>query len=108
LKRKIEGLNFKEVFQKLLKVLTGSILMAIITYTTLQGLALLLNTQKAIGILLQGSIAGFSGFSFYILFSLLLKLPEPKMIWSSILTQFKKPSGGPSSARFPEARPPQD
>ncbi len=90
LKRKIVGLNFKEISRTSFKVFTASILMAIFTYLTLQAVSLSLDTHKALGVLLQGGLAGVVGIFCYVFFSLLLRLKEPKIIWSSIKAQFKK------------------
>ncbi len=89
LKRKVEGLEFGEIFQKLWKILTASILMAISTYSALRIFAIVLDTREVLGLLYQTIFAGLIGIFAYFIFSLFLKLPEPKKIWESLLTQFK-------------------
>jgi len=90
LKRKIKTLNFQGIYFSLRKILLATFLMAVFTYLTLQIAALSLNTAKVLGLFLQTTSAAIIGISSYILFSYLLKLKELKLIWSSILNQFKK------------------
>jgi len=90
LKRKIKTLNFQGIYFSLRKILLATFLMAVFTYLTLQIAALSLNTAKVLGLFLQTSLAALVGISSYFLLSSLLGLKELKVIWSSILIQFKK------------------
>jgi len=64
--------------------------MAILVYLTLQISSLFLATNKVSGIFLQAFFAIVVGVLSYGFFSFLLKSQEPKVIWSSLLAQFKK------------------
>lgn len=91
LKRKIKILNYKKIYWALKKILISTFLMAILTYLTLQAFPLMGgNTRTVLGIFLQTLLALTVGISVYIFFSLNLKLKEPKIIFSSISSQFKK------------------
>lgn len=90
LKRKIKVLDFRKIYSSFFKVLVSTVLMAILVYLTLQISSLFLPTNKVSGIFLQAFFATIVGIFSYGLFSYLLKSQEPKVIWSSILDQFKK------------------
>ena len=90
LKKKTKILDFRKIYSSFLKILVSSILMAILVYLTLQIFSLFLATNKVSGIFLQTFFAAVVGIFSYGLFSYLLKSQEPRVIWSSILIQFKK------------------
>jgi putative peptidoglycan lipid II flippase len=90
LKKKIKILDFRKIYFPFFKVLVSAVLMAILVYLTLQISALFLATNKVSGIFLQTFFAAVVGIFSYGLFSYLLKSQEPRIIWSSISTQFKK------------------
>jgi putative peptidoglycan lipid II flippase len=90
LKRKTKILDFRRIYLSFLKILVSAILMAILVYLTLQTSSLFLATNKVSGIFLQTFFAIVVGVLSYGFFSFLLKSQEPKVIWSSLLAQFKK------------------
>ncbi|PIR89701.1 murein biosynthesis integral membrane protein MurJ [bacterium (Candidatus Gribaldobacteria) CG07_land_8_20_14_0_80_33_18] len=91
LKRKISGLSYKDIHQTFLKILISTFIMAVIVFLTLQIYSLFGTTRTVIGIFFQTILAGLTGIFFYLFLSFILQCPEPKIIWSSILSQFKKP-----------------
>ncbi len=90
LKKKIEILDFKKTYKSILKILVATLLMGIVVYIGLQVSAMLLPMDKVLGILLQILIAVILSILSYGFWSWLLKCKEPRVIWSSVLTQFKK------------------
>jgi hypothetical protein len=90
LKKKIKILDFKKTYKSVLKVLIATFFMGIVVYIGLQFSSMILPMDKVLGILLQIIITVILGILSYGFFSLLLKCREPRIIWSSILTQFKK------------------
>jgi len=90
LKKKTKILDFRKIYSSFFKILVSTVLMAILVYLTLQISALFLATNKVSGIFLQIFFAAVVGIFSYGFFSLFLKCEEPKIIWQSILTQFKK------------------
>jgi len=90
LKKKIKTLDLKRVYKSVLKILISTLLMGIIIYMSLHISSIFLPMDKVLGIFLQVFIAAILGILSYGFFSLLLKCEEPKVIWLSILTQFKK------------------
>jgi len=85
LKRKTGNLGGGEILPFFGKILMASILMAIFTYLSLLFTAEFLNTKTFAGILIQTMIACFVAAAVYILINVLLKSPEIKIIWSSII-----------------------
>jgi putative peptidoglycan lipid II flippase len=90
LKKKIRILDFKRIYKSVLKILVSTLLMGVIVYVSLHISSIFLSMDRDLGILLQVFIATTLGILSYGFFSLLLRCEEPKVIWSSILTQFKK------------------
>jgi len=90
LKRKIKILDFRKIYFPFFKVLVSTVLMAILVYLTLQISSLFLAMDKVSGIFLQTFFATIVSIFSYGLFSYLLKSQEPRIIWFSILDQFKK------------------
>lgn len=90
LKRKTKILDFGKIYKSGLKILISTLLMGVIVYMSLHISSIFLPMDKVLGILWQVFIASTLGILSYGFFSLLLKCEEPKIIWSSILTQFKK------------------
>jgi len=90
LKKKTKILDFTKIYKSGLKILISSLLMGIIVYLILRLSAGILPMNKVLGIFSQISIATIFGILSYGFFSLLLKCEEPKIIWHSLATQFKK------------------
>jgi len=90
LRKKVKILDFKKTYKSILKILFSTLLMGIIVYIGLYISSAFLPMDKVLGILLQILIATILGILSYGFFSFLLKCEEPRTIWSSILTQFKK------------------
>jgi hypothetical protein len=90
LKKKIKILDFKKIYKSVLKILIATFFMGVVVYIGLQVSSMLLPMDKVLGILLQIFMATILGILSYSFFSLLLKCREPRIIWSSVLTQFKK------------------
>lgn len=90
LKKKITGLNFRLIYKAFLKVLAAVIAMVPVVWFGLRICADHLNTHTVLGIFLQLVFSGMLGILSYLLIAVLLGSKEPKVIWSSVLTQFKK------------------
>ena len=90
LRKKVKILDFKKTYKSILKILISTLLMGIIVYIGLYISSAFLPMDKVLGILSQIFIATILGILSYGFFSFLLKCEEPRRIWSSILTQFKK------------------
>ena len=90
LRKKTKILGFKKIYKSGLKILVSTLLMGIIVYISLYVSSIFLPMDKVLGVLSQVFIAVILGILSYGFFSLLLKCKEPKIIWQSLATQFKK------------------
>ncbi len=90
LRKKTKILDIRKIYKPILKVLVSTLLMGIIVYMSLHISSIFLPMNKVLGIFLQIFIATIFGILSYGFFSLFLKCKEPKIIWSSLLTQFRK------------------
>lgn len=85
--KKIGQLPTKEILASLKKIILASLLMAVFTYLTLQIVANFVSLQTFLGVFSQVILAILVGIFVYLLVSFLLKSPEIKIIWASILTE---------------------
>lgn len=90
LKKKKGGLGNGEILISLGKVMVASFLTAAAAYLSLSLVAEILDTKTFFGILIQTITAFLAGLTTYVLFAVLLKSPEIRILWSSITGQFKK------------------
>lgn len=90
LKKQIKFLEFTKIYIVLKKVLIASFLMAILTYLSLHIFALFIATKTVFGVFIQLIMSSIIAISSYLIFCFLLKLPQLKIIFNSILNQFKR------------------
>ena len=90
LKKKVREIKLNEIWQSFKKIIIATLLMAVSAYLVLQAVATLICTKTFFGLLLQAILASLFGIFIYLLTCHLLKSPEPKTIWSSILKQFRE------------------
>ncbi|RLC35006.1 MAG: murein biosynthesis integral membrane protein MurJ [Candidatus Nealsonbacteria bacterium] len=92
LRRKLGEIRLGEIWRSFWKVVVASVLMALVVYWVLQLLAGLVDMNTFKGILAQTTGVLLVGATTYFLIACVLKSPEIKTIWSSILKQFTKTS----------------
>lgn len=90
LKKQVSGVNLREIWSSLKKIILATLLMGLSTYFILYLVANFVNIQTYLGLFIQAIGALIIGSAVYILITLLLGSPELKTIKSSILRQFKK------------------
>lgn len=83
--KKLGDIKLKEIWQSALKIVLASILMGLVVYFVCRISADFLDIRTIGGILIQTSLAFFSGALVYFLTTRLLKSPEIKTILSPIL-----------------------
>ncbi len=90
LRKKIGRIRLREIWRSFWRVILAASLMTVVTYLILQIAAGLVDINTFEGVLLQAISAPLVGGTVYLLAAYLLRLPEIKTIWSSILKQFIK------------------
>ena len=90
LKRKIKFLDFRKIYFSLRKILPAAFLMSCLAYLSLHLFPLFGNTRTVMGIFLQLTIASIVAILSYLSFCFLFKIKEAKIIWFSVLNQFRK------------------
>lgn len=90
LDKKIAGLENQQLFKTLLKTLGAAFGMAIVIQLLKTPLALVVDTSRGWGILLQGLISGIVGLLIYIGLCTLLRVPELEVVMESLKRRLLK------------------
>ena len=80
LKRKVNDLKLEDIITSLIKTLTASAVMVIVTYLGLHFMAGIVDMQTFLGVFLQAAISGIIGLGIYVLAAFLLRSPEIEAI----------------------------
>jgi len=81
-KKYLNNIRFAQICPSFKKIISSTLIMGGLTYGLLRALSLVFNTRTVPGIFLQTALAGLAGISAYLAFSLFLKTPETKKIFS--------------------------
>jgi len=84
LRRKINFVAVKEILQSGVKIVFSAFLASLAAYGMLYLLAPMVNMQTGLGIFIQGFVAGLVGMAIYILFGIILRLPEAISFWENL------------------------
>lgn len=84
LRRKVKFVDAKEIIWSAAKIVFAAFLASLGAYGMLYVLAPMVNMQTGLGVFLQGFLAGISGMAIYILFGILLRLPEAISFWNNL------------------------
>ncbi len=90
IKKKIKFIFFNKLLPSFLKIILASLLIAPLAWASLYISASWFNTQTVVGIFCQLTFSALISLVAYLTIAFLLKMNEPKMIYSSITRQFKK------------------
>jgi len=90
LKKRVKDLEFKNLTKLFLKIFFAALIMAVVVFLSLKIFSSFFNTSTVLGLLSQTFLSLIFGILVYIGASLALEIEEPQIIWSSILTQFKR------------------
>lgn len=88
--KKLGQIKLREILNSFKKIFLASIFMAISIYFSLQLISNLVNMKTFLGVFTQAFLAAVIGILVYIFITYRLKSPEIKIIWLSMLKQFKK------------------
>lgn len=87
--KKMEDIRFGEILNSFKVIIFASFLMALIVYFILQITVGFVNIETFLGSLFQILLAGLIGILVYFGITFILNSPEIKIIWHSILRQFR-------------------